>query len=212
MTLEAPSRDERTILEGLNWSTYEALLADLGEHRGRRIAYDRGVLEIMSPSQSHEELKRLIGRLVETLSLERGIEILSTSSLTLKRMDLLKGLEADESYYIQNEARVRHKEIDLSVDPPPDLAIEVEITRSVIDRLGIHSALGVPEIWRHDATSLEILLLKDDGNYRSSDRSGAFPMLSADELNRFLAQRSVLSENQLVIAFRTWLRQQLKTG
>jgi Uma2 family endonuclease len=209
MKTEAPSGEERTILRGVSWSTYEALLADLGEHRGH-MAYDHGVLEIMSPSQSHEALKRLIGRLVEMLSLELGIEILSTSSLTLRCPELLKGVEADESYYIQNEARVRHKEIDLAVDPPPDLAIEVEISRSAIDRLGIYAALRVPEVWRHDGASLKVLLLQGDGSYGQSDRSRAFPMLPMDELARFLEMRSTLSENQVVTAFRDWVRTHLR--
>jgi Uma2 family endonuclease len=209
MKIEAPSGEERTILRGVSWSTYEALLADLGEHRGR-IAYDQGLLEIMSPSQSHEGLKRLIGRLVEMLSLELGIEILSTSSLTLKRPKLLKAVEADESYYIQNEARVRHKEIDLAVDPPPDLAIEVEVSRSAIDRLGIYAALRVPEVWRHDGTSLKVLVLQGDGSYGQSDQSRAFPMLSVDEFARFLEMRSTFSENQVVIGFRDWIRTHLE--
>jgi Uma2 family endonuclease len=209
MKIEAPSGEERTILRGVSWSTYEALLADLGEHRGR-IAYDQGLLEIMSPSQGHEGLKRLIGRLVEMLSLELGIEILSTSSLTLKLPKLLKAVEADESYYIQNEARVRHKEIDLTVDPPPDLAIEVEVSRSAIDRLGIYAALGVPEVWRHDGTSLKVLVLQGDGSYGQSDQSRAFPMLPVDEFARFLEMRSTLSENQVVIGFRDWIRTHLE--
>src|ERR1051326_6381928 len=103
MELQAPTTGEqRTVLQGVRWSTFEALLADLGPHRGR-IAYDQGVLEIMSPGQTHEGLKKLIGRLVETFTVVMGIEILSTSALTLKSAKLQKAVEADESYYIQNE-------------------------------------------------------------------------------------------------------------
>jgi Uma2 family endonuclease len=205
MELQVLSGEQRTLLQGVSWSTYESLLADLGEHRGR-IAYDNGMLEIMAPSKTHEGLKRIIGRLLETYSLEMGIEILSTSSLTLKRSELLKGAEADESYYVQNEAQVRHKDIDLAVDPPPDLAIEVEISRSALDRLGIYAGLGVPELWRHDGNSLRVYLLSADGKYHLSEKSRAFSALPLEEFRRFLARWTSLSETQLVISFRDWVR------
>jgi len=206
MQLQVPSGEQRTLLQGVSWSTYESLLADLGEHRGR-IAYDHGMLEIMAPSKTHEGLKRIIGRLLETYSLEMGIEILSSSSLTLKRSELLKGAEADESYYVQNEALVRHREeIDLAGDPPPDLAIEVEISRSALDRLGIYAGLGVPELWRHDGKSLRVYLLSEEGEYRLSEKSRAFPALPLEEFRRFLEQWTSLSENRLVMTFRDWVR------
>ena len=205
MQLQEPAGEHRTLLQGVSWSTYEALLADLGDHRGR-IAYDNGMLEIMTPSQTHEGLKKIIGRLIETYSLELGIEILSTSSLTLKRSKLLKGAEADESYYVQNEALVRHRKIDLAVDPPPDLAIEVEISRSALDHLGIYAGLGVPELWRHDGKSLRVYLLSAEGEYRPSEKSRAFPALPLEDFRRFLAKRTGLSETQLLTAFRDWVR------
>jgi hypothetical protein len=112
--------ENHIFLENIRWSTYLALLADLGEHRGR-LTYDRGALEIVSPSKKHEHLERLLGRLIEAFTEELDIKVQSVSSTTLNREDLQRGVEADECYYVENEPAVRHKEeIDLERDPPPD--------------------------------------------------------------------------------------------
>jgi Uma2 family endonuclease len=203
--------EHRTLLRGVSWSTYEALLADLGPHRGR-IAYDEGMLEILSPSGTHEGIKRLVGRFIEVITEELRIKIRSTSSITLMRMELKKGVEADESYYIQNEARVRHKEIDVAVDPPPDLAIEVEISRSTLDHLAIHAALGVPEVWRYDGMRLRFFRLNERGQYVESEKSSALPMLPLADLRRFLELRTTLDETELVVAFRKWVPRAIREG
>ena len=189
------------ILHNIRWETFLALLEDLGEHRGR-LTYDRGTIEIVSPTKKHEKLKRLIGRLIETFTLELGIKIESCASTTLKSRLKERGIEPDECYYIQNEPAVRGKDaIDLEVDPPPDLAIEVDVTTRWIDRRSVYAALGLPEVWSHDDRSLTVHILQDDGQYRVSEVSQAFPDLPIAEIARFLDQRSSLDETSLLRSF-----------
>ena len=175
--LETCRAEERFLLNGVSWATYEALVADL-DHGGTRLTYDQGRLELMSPSRQHEKLKRAIGRMIETMTLELGIPIDSGSATTLKREFQQRGLEADESYYVANEPKVRDREdLDLAVDPPPDLAVEVEISRPWIDKAPIYADLGVPEVWHYDGERLRVELLQQDGTYAQSPTSAAFPFL-----------------------------------
>jgi len=142
MSTVLPGSEQRVVLFGISWSTYEAILADV-DNPGGRLTYDNGTLEIMSPSLDHERAKSLIGRLIESLTLELELDIVSGGSTTFKRAGLHRGIEPDECYYIQNAAAVFSKEeIDLTVDPPPDLAIEVDISRSSIDKLGSAAAMS----------------------------------------------------------------------
>src|SRR3989304_8025833 len=126
MSVASQQSEQRVLLSGISWSTFESLVAESQNH-GTRFTYDRGYLEMMSPAGEHERLKRLIGRMIEAATEELGIPISSASATTLKAEWEERGLEADESYYIANEPHVRGRdEIDLRVDPPPDLAIEVD--------------------------------------------------------------------------------------
>ncbi len=203
-TVSSPA-ERRIYLTNIRWPTYLALLADLGEHRGR-LTYDQGRLEIVSPSKKHEHLKKLVGRLIEAFSEELEIKIQSVSSTTLNREDLQKGVEADECYYVQNEAAVRNEEeIDLTRDPPPDLAVEVEVSRRLIPRAPIYAAMGIPEIWRYDGDRLRVSHLQQ-GEYVEAEQSTVFPMLPLAELARHLAQRKQIDETQLVRSFRRWVR------
>jgi Uma2 family endonuclease len=199
-------------VENIRWPTFLALLEDLGEHRGR-LAYDEGRLEIVSPSMQHEHFKKLLGRLLEAFTVELGVEIKSVSSTTLMRDELKRAVEADECYYVQNEPAVRNKaEIDLARDPPPDLAIEVEVSRRIISRIPIYAALGIPEIWRFDGTTLRVCQLGTDGEYHKSERSTVFPELPLEELERFLSQRGEKGETELVRSFQQWVRSHFRLG
>jgi Uma2 family endonuclease len=210
-TVSSPA-DRHIFLGNIRWPTYLALLADLGEHRGR-LTYDQGRFEIVSPSKRHEHFKRLVGRLIEAFTEELQIKIQSVSSTTLNREDLQKGVEADECYYVQNEAVVRDKEeIDLARDPPPDLAVEVEVSRRLIPRVPIYAAMGIPEIWCYDGKKLSVCHLQQQGQYVEAEQSKVFPMLPMPELARHLAQRDQMDETQLVRSFRGWVRSHFKLG
>lgn len=205
MTPVSSPTEDRIYLENIRWPTYLALLEDLGEHRGR-LTYDHGRLEIVSPSVKHERLKRLLGRLIEAFTEELGIKIASMSSTTLNREDLRRGVEADECYYVENEPAIRgREEIDLTRDPPPDLAIEIEVSSRILPRAPIYAAMGIPEVWRYDGTSLRSRL-GSDGQYHESSGSGVFPALPVAELAEFLSRRARTDETELVRSFRAWVR------
>jgi Uma2 family endonuclease len=204
--------EQRFVLSGINWPTYVAFGNLLGE-RHIRLTYDRGEMELMTVSPRHERSKSLLARLVEALTVELDIDIASYGSMTCRREDLERGLEPDECYWIANEPRVRgHDDIDFAEDPPPDLVLEVEISRSVLDRLGIYARLGVPEVWRWDGETLRICLLGPDGQYTESERSLAFPFLPVTELVRFLAASATMSETKLLRSFQAWVREQIARG
>ncbi|WP_332966782.1 MULTISPECIES: Uma2 family endonuclease [unclassified Microcoleus] len=126
--------ENRVILKSVSWSTFKALLADVGDDRAWRIAYDGGVLEIRMPLEEHEEPKRLIESFVEAIVDDLGIELRSLGSLTLEREDLTRAVEPDSCFYIQNESLVRGRNINLPNDPPPDLAIESDYTNSSVNK------------------------------------------------------------------------------
>ena len=130
----------------------------------------------------------------------------SLGSTTFRRHLLDKGLEPDDCYYIQNYNKVWDKEnLDLEVDPPPDLVVEVEVSVRMIRRLPIYAALGVPEVWRHNGLRLMGLGLVN-GRYEAIDASRAFPFLKVDDLNRFLDRALLIRKNILLAEFCEWVR------
>jgi len=209
MTTAIASPTNITILQGIHWDTYQNLVRDLESQPGMRLTYDDGILEIMMPRPPHETFKILLGRFVEVMTEEIGIEIRSLGSTTWTREDLQKGLEPDECYYIQNELAVRGKDvIDLTIDPPPDLAIEVDSTSSSMNRMGIYATLGVPEVWRFDREILTILSLVND-DYQPRDMSLVLPMFNAAVLKSFLELSLTMGETSLIRHVRQWVREQL---
>jgi Uma2 family endonuclease len=196
---EAP--ETRMVLKNVSWETFVAL-AD--ERRGSvpRMSYSEGVLEMMSPKRKHENLSCLIGRMIEAYSEIKGIEVLSVASVTVKRSDLKKAYEADESYYVTNVDQVLAKEeLDFEVDPAPDLVVEVELTSSAIDKMELFAAMQVREVWRHDGTTVQFYRLLN-GNYDLIPTSVELPGLDSALINRFLEQRLQVGETTFIRAFR----------
>jgi Uma2 family endonuclease len=195
-------------LQGITWQTYQSLLQELESQPAKRLTYDNGMLEIFMPLPPHETYKRLLGRLVEIVTEEMDLEIRSLSASTWSRKDLLKGVEADECYYIQNEAAVRGKmEIDLTIDPPPDLAIEIDISNPSLPRLPIYAALGVPEVWQFDGESFKILGLAAT-EYVAQRQSLALPMVTVEVVQRLLLQAQEMGETSWAKAVRQWVKEQ----
>ena len=193
------------ILNNIRWETYQYLVQDSEEQPNKRLTYDRGILEIMTPLPEHEVYKKLIDRFVLVMVEEMNKEMRSLGSCTWSCQDLKQGLEPDECYYINHEEAVRGKlNIDLNFDPPPDLAIEIDITSSSLNRMSIYEALGVAEVWRFDGQFLSIYQLVD-GIYQMSDKSGVFPFIKGEDIRRFLQQLEG-GEMALIKAFRTWVR------
>lgn len=207
---QAPTRSEvgekRFVIRNVGWSGYQALLKILGDH-GPRLAYAHGDVELISPLLPHESFRWRLGRMVETISEELEILIRPAGSTTLNREDVNRGVEADECYYLANARHFGGRQnIDLEFDPPPDLAIEVEITSGILHKLEIYARLGIPEIWRFDGEVLAVLLLQADGSYAPSDRSASFPFLPMGEVVRFLLDPDLSDEIRWKRGFRTWVR------
>ncbi|QKQ77137.1 Uma2 family endonuclease [Nostoc sp. TCL240-02] len=210
MLVKSNIAEQRTVLHNVSWETFEALLRDTGEHRGSRFAYDCGILEIMTPLFEHENPKIKFDRFILVLAEELGIEIISAGSTTLKRKISKRGIEPDTCYYIQNELAIRGKQtLDLETDPPPDLAIEIDITSSSVNKLGIYSALGVTELWRYDGQNLKFYKLIE-GQYVECKFSIAFPIVSVSEISRFIEQSKTSGEIALLKSFRTWVREKIR--
>jgi Uma2 family endonuclease len=208
-TIPTTVAPHRVTLHNISWETYVEL-RDEPENEHVRMTYDRGTLGLMSPLSIHEWYGRILGRCIETATIELGMDLRSGGSTTFRREDLERGLEPDECYYILNEPRVRGKDlIDLSVDPPPDLAVEIDITRTSAGKMLIYAALGVPELWRYVGDDLFVYLLDETGTYRKAEQSLNLPMLPIAELKRFVEMRGNFGENTLIRMFRDWVRETL---
>jgi Uma2 family endonuclease len=208
---ESVPAEARVVLKGVSWSTFKALMADIGEDRSCRIAYDQGMLEIMVPYQEHEVPKVLIADFVTALADELEIEVMQLGSLTLEREDLTRAAEPDTCFYIQNESLVRSKKIDLSNDPPPDLVIESDYTSSSLNKFTIYASLGVPELWRYRRQTLQVYQLVE-GNYELSDKSIAFPLLPIAELPGLIEQSKTIGQRAAVRLFRARIREILQSS
>jgi Uma2 family endonuclease len=204
-------REQRFRISGVSWPDYLALSDALGE-RYVRVTYDRGEMELMTVSPEHERGKHLLGRLVNALTEELDIDIAGYGSMTCRREDIERAFEPDECYWVAHEAAVRGRDrIDFARDPAPDLAIEVEVSRSTMDRLSLYAALGVPELWLWDGERIRVVLLGGSGEYQESDHSLSFPFLPVTELVRFLTMHEE-SETRIIRAFRRWVRDQQAAG
>jgi Uma2 family endonuclease len=171
-----PSVD-RVIIRDVSWGTYQSLLNDLANRRSPRLAYDQGVLEIMSPHSDHEETNWMLASIVQIVLEESDLDFRAVASTTYKREDLERGFQSDSSFYIQSAGRVRNKKrINMRVDPPPDLLIEIDLTHDSLNKFELYAALGVPEVWRYEHV-LEISTL-DQGGYVRTAASRALPLLT----------------------------------
>jgi Uma2 family endonuclease len=207
------SPGQQLVLCGQSWQTYLRLLWIFRERHDLRITFDRGALELMTLSHEHENISYLLARFVDALTEELDLPIKGGKSTTFKRRKKQRGLEADNSFWIANEALVRGKTtIDLRTDPPPDLALEIEVSRSALNRLKMYEALGVPEVWRFDGQTLTFHVLGPDGKFAVGTHSRAFPGLRADDVARFFALRGQLDENAIIRQFRAWVRQRIAAG
>lgn len=203
---------EPMVLTGVSWATYERLLAERDRVRpGVKLTYDRGRLEIMTVSRVHERWKKVLARLIEALTLELRIPLVSGGNLTIKREDLERGLEPDECYYVQHALEmVPMRELDFTRDPPFDLAIEVEQSRNIGSvRMGVLDALGVCEVWLYNGRSLRALHRQTQGGYEERPTSAAFPQLPLNELERFLARIGQIDDTTLTLEFVDWVRNTL---
>jgi len=202
--------EERFVLRNVSWETYEHLLADHANSSAPRFTYAEGILEIMSPLNEHERLKEFMADLVRVVAEERQVEFANFGSSTFRRPDLRRGIEPDSCFYVQNVELIRgKKEIDLTVDPPPDLVIEVEVTNPVLPKLPIYARLGVPEVWLYEVGEAKILRLRAD-KYEETEQSEVLPSLSRSRLSGFLKERETLTTLEWLRRVRAWAREQIR--
>ncbi|MCA9555454.1 MAG: Uma2 family endonuclease [Myxococcales bacterium] len=182
--------DQRVFMRGVSYKDYELVLLARGEASVPRISYAEGVLELMSPSRSHETLKTLIGRLVEAYAEERGLDLNGFGSWTLKNPAVERGAEPDECYTLGPPGEV------------PDLALEVAWTHGGLDKLDIYAKLGVGEVWFWRKGRIEIHVLRGEG-FEEVERSPLLPDLDLRHLETFLDEDN---QTQAVRAYRLALR------
>jgi len=197
---------QRLIVQDVSWQEFEAILAELGDHRSTRVSYYRRILEIRMPSPEHEVDKELIGDMVKILLDELGIDCEGFGSTTFKSQSMESGIEPDQCFYIKNQEVMRgRRRIDLAVDPPPDLAIEVDVTSKT--QLDAYAALGVSELWRFENGRLQISVLQV-GAYQPSQTSPTFPNLPiANLISEFVAQSITAGRSPTLRSFRARTRQ-----
>lgn len=200
---------QQLLMTDVSWLMYEQLLEELGEKRGSRINYSEGVLEIMVPLPEHEDDKAIIADLVKVLLEELDIEFRNLGSTTFKSQSMKRGLEADECFYIENEAAIRGKKrIDLTVDPPPDLALEIDITSRT--RFDNYEVLGVGELWRFNGTQLEMNVLRE-GQYVQVNESPHFLGFPLSEvIPKYLESSKIEGRNKTLKGFRSWVRTKIR--
>lgn len=206
----AASTDGAVVLRCVSWRQYESLL-EVFDNQSLRHTYDAGRLELMSPTLTHDWEKHLLGRLLDRMAEELGVETKGIGSTTLRLAEQEVGVEPDECFYIANEPAMRARgqrgdKLDLANDPPPDLAIEIDVTSSSLPRLPVFAAIGVAEVWRLDASGLQFLRLVE-GAYQACDHSLAFPFLPSAVLQDLVQNKQGQSELQLVKQFTAWVRE-----
>jgi Uma2 family endonuclease len=198
-------RADRVMLYNIGWQQFENLLQDLGENRAARVAYDDGNLEIMTPLPEHEQYKEVISDAVKDIAEELDLDYESLGSTTWKRERKMAGIEADNCFYFQNEPLVRGRlDLDLQKDPPPDLALEIDVSNKSLNRFPIYARLGVPEIWCYDSGELKIYLLQP-GEYVESEKSLVFPSLKIRDLPKLIEQNRA-GRRAIRKAVREWVR------
>lgn len=208
MVATSTPAEQRVLLQNISWHLLESLLEELGENRSFLLSYYKGKIELMTPLWEHENSNRLIDRLIITLIEELNLEYNLGGSMRVKRQDLLAGKEPDSCYYIQNEAQVRGKtELDFTIDPPPDLALEIDITSSSLNQLEIYADLGVPEVWRYDGQTINFYHLQGK-KYAECLYSPTFPILAASKVIEFLQQCQTQGVATSIQQFRAWVRNQ----
>ena len=205
--------EQRVLIPRISWDAYVAFGDELARQNNRSVhlTYDRGRMEIMTTGVPHEWYKRMLTKLVDILVYELHIDVRSGGQMTFRRKDLKRGLEPDECWWIVHEPQMRTRDgFDPHHDPPPDLAIEVEISNPLLDKFSIYAELGVPEIWRFDGQQLRFWERKEDNSYQPVDTSIAFPFLRPEHLPPYLRINDQASETNRLHQFAEWLRAKVK--
>ncbi|MHC5939366.1 Uma2 family endonuclease [Nostoc sp.] len=201
-------RADRVVLYNISWQQFEKLLVDLGESRATRVAYDDGMLEIMTPLPEHEYYKEIIGDIIKDTAEVLELDYECYGSSTWKRELKKAGIEPDNCFYFQNEALIRGKlKFDLNQNPPPDLALEIDVISKSLDRFPIYARLGVPEIWCYDSGEIKIYQLQGE-KYFQRETSLVFPNLKIQQIPSLIERYHMVGRGVFRQAIREWVRGQ----
>ena len=198
--------ESRVVLHNISWESYEGLLADLEDCSAPRLTYDRGELEIMSPDAKHESINEALKVLLSVVCEEWKMDVHALGSTTYRRKTFKRGFEPDSCFYFLRASQMRPKDrIDLAIDPPPELVVEIEITRAAIKKFPLFAKLGVPEVWRYDGNRMTIHMLRGEG-YFQQEHSLALPLLTRDVITGFLDESRTLDRPTWLRKIRKWAR------
>jgi Uma2 family endonuclease len=198
--------DSTVIFHKLTWNDYLNLSDQVGENHRLRLSFNKGTLKVMSLSPTHEKYVDFIKALVVHIRLRLRLNILFFGSATLRKQKAQKGNEPDACFYVQNASAIGHRiELDFTVDPPPDVVVEVDIHNDSTGNDLIYAALGVPEIWRYDGHVMHVLYLHGE-TYEAAAASRALPMLTAAILTEYLERLRRDGEFAAILAFDEWLQ------
>ena len=202
-TVAIPST-QHLILCGIRWATYQQLAADLGE-QPVRLAYDQGTLEIMTPSFEHERFNRLLADIAQALAFGMDLSIEPAGSTDFSREDIERGFQPDSCFYLGDnvEAIKGKKRLDVSIDPPPDLVLEVDVTNRSLDKLPLYASIGVPEIWRFDLDRI-IMYRLEGATYQEVSTSHVFEGVSTTDLLNFVQQADEMPRKALFFHIMRW--------
>ncbi len=208
--------EERVVIQDVDWSFYEQLVDSIPEGVNIHVDYDGKDLEIMALSPFHDGVKKSLGRFVELIAEELEIPCRGLGQTTWKRPEIARGLEADECYYFLPEKLTTVAEAmmrmcrNVAEYPNPDLALEVDVSPSKIDRPGIYAALGVAEVWRFDGERRLIVIerLADDGAYHPVEGSASLPV-RAEEVGRWVLEEDIRDGSAWARRLRAWVRAEL---
>jgi Uma2 family endonuclease len=201
----AGSAEQRFVLDAVDWPSYVKIADGIGE-RHVRVTYDQGSIELMTTSYLHEWWSERLHTVIMTLALELNVELQSGGSTTICREFLARGVEPDQCYFIASARRVAGPRDFAPEDvPAPDLAVEFDISRSSLDRMGIYAAIGVPEVWRFDGSVLRVQRLNAQRDYDERKDSASFPTLPLERLSQFLSSTRDLTDTALIRAIRGWV-------
>lgn len=208
--LEDLAPGARVSATGVPWAVYDRLVHVRDHHSvrtGVRIAFDRGRIELMSPSFRHERPALRLCLIVVVLAEELGLPLINARSTTLRRESAEHGLEPDECFYIAHAPDMLEVEdIDLTIHPPPDVAIEVDVSHSTLPKEAIYGPMRIPELWRHDKGRVTIRVLGTGRKYKTAARSAALPLVTADDLSRLLRDHNKVDDMAFVRACRAWAK------
>ena len=198
--------DSVAIFHKLTWDDYLNLSEQVGETHRLRLSFNEGTLKVMSLSPTHEKYVAFINRLMSQLSFRLRLDILFFGSATMRKQKAQKGNEPDACFYVQNAPAIGHRiELDFTVDPPPDVVVEVDIHNDSTGNDPIYAALGVPEIWRYDGQTMHVLHLHNE-TYEAATASRALPLLTAAILTEYLERLRRDGEFAAILAFDEWLQ------